>query len=277
MALRTGNVVSSGEESAGPVGGGLAWIGRLLRNVNEAAPLLRPPAQAAMNVVLLAEAPEATLLLCGTSLLERLLRTLQRAGFRSAVVLSSTPDAIAAVVAKSSWARRELTVRIQGRATGPLMVSQLRLVLDGLNAFPLTLVLPAGAVYDGRLLRALGAVSEPTALVDSNPPSGYDLLLDGAPATAHGLLCGPIVTDRLVTRLGEGQLPDAACSSIDAGRLRVLDVAELPVHITSMRRDLRPIWFPAPPPRARDRATLVVLDAAQKAGLELPARVHAPI
>jgi phosphatidylglycerophosphate synthase len=58
----------------------------------------------------------------------------------------------------------------------------------------------------------------------------------------------------------------------------VLDVAVLDPHVRGLRRDLRPLWFPAPgSARARRLATEVVLQSAQKAILDIPAYVHAPI
>ena len=55
--------------------------------------------------ILIADAPEALTELCGVNLLERLLRILQRLGFRSAIVFSTTPEIIGAELAKRSWAR----------------------------------------------------------------------------------------------------------------------------------------------------------------------------
>ena len=56
--------------------------------------------------IIIADAPEALTELCGVNLLERLLRILQRLGFRSAIVFSTTPEIIGAELAKRSWARR---------------------------------------------------------------------------------------------------------------------------------------------------------------------------
>jgi hypothetical protein len=57
------------------------------------------------QLFILADAPDALVELFGISLLERLLRTAQRLGFREAVILSKTPAEIAAHLAKPSWAR----------------------------------------------------------------------------------------------------------------------------------------------------------------------------
>ncbi len=61
--------------------------------------------------ILIADAPEALIELCGVNLLERLLRILQRLGFRSAIVFSTTPEIIGAELAKRSWAREQVIVR----------------------------------------------------------------------------------------------------------------------------------------------------------------------
>src|SRR5438874_989397 len=60
--------------------------------------------------VLIANAPEALIELCGVNLLERLLRILQRLGFRRAVVFSTTPDIVGAELARRSSTRRNKTI-----------------------------------------------------------------------------------------------------------------------------------------------------------------------
>src|SRR5881392_873340 len=70
--------------------------------------------------ILIADDPEALFELCGVNLLERLLRILQRLGFRRALVLSTTPEIIGAEVAKHSWAREKVIVHVVSGATGPL-------------------------------------------------------------------------------------------------------------------------------------------------------------
>ena len=61
--------------------------------------------------ILIADAPEALIELCGVNLLERLLRILQRLGFRSAIVFSTTPEIVGAELAKRSWAREQIIAR----------------------------------------------------------------------------------------------------------------------------------------------------------------------
>ena len=62
--------------------------------------------------ILVADAPDALIELCGVNLLERLLRILQRLGFRRAIVFSTTPEIIGAELAKRSWAREQITAQL---------------------------------------------------------------------------------------------------------------------------------------------------------------------
>src|SRR5206468_11878405 len=70
--------------------------------------------------ILIADTPEALIELCGINLLERLLRILQRLGFRRATVFSTTPEIVGAELAKRSWAREQIIVHLIPRANGPL-------------------------------------------------------------------------------------------------------------------------------------------------------------
>jgi hypothetical protein len=70
--------------------------------------------------VLVGDAPEALIELCGVNLLERLLRILQRLGFRHAIVCSTTPELVGTELAKRSWARDKVIVDVVPRAIGPL-------------------------------------------------------------------------------------------------------------------------------------------------------------
>jgi len=106
--------------------------------------------------VILADAPSALVELCGISTLERLLRTLQRCGIERATVLSNTPDQIAEELARPSWARAQLSLTLRTRQAGPVRLGQIVDVWPrNSDAIPLLLVIPAGSVFDPRLLRAL--------------------------------------------------------------------------------------------------------------------------
>src|SRR5947207_6437437 len=117
--------------------------------------------------ILVADAPDALAELCGVNLLERLLRILQRLGFRRAIVFSSTPEIIGTELAKPSWARQQINVQLAASAANPVTA---HLVLQQCQAERFLLV-PANVYCDGRLLAALGARDSSAALVDSNPPS----------------------------------------------------------------------------------------------------------
>ncbi|MEP6810385.1 MAG: CDP-alcohol phosphatidyltransferase family protein [Chthoniobacterales bacterium] len=112
-----------------------------------------------MKVVILADAPYALQELCGISLLERLLRTLQRAGVRAAVVLSRTLEPIDVELRKKSSPRSELEVTLKP-ASEPISGDELRLTL------------PADVVWDSRLLSLLLAQEKPCVLLDSGQPTG---------------------------------------------------------------------------------------------------------
>ena len=100
--------------------------------------------------ILIADAPEALTELCGVNLLERLLRILQRLGFRSAIVFSTTPEIIGAELAKRSWARQQITAQLVPTAARPL-TAQLVLEQSPSERF---LIVPANIYCDARLLAA---------------------------------------------------------------------------------------------------------------------------
>src|SRR5438874_13759454 len=110
--------------------------------------------------ILIADAPEALMELCGVNLLERLLRILQRLGFRSAIVFSTTPEIIGPELAKRSWAREQITVQLASSAIGTL-TPQLILEQSSADRF---LIVPANIYCDARLLTALCAKDSSAAL-----------------------------------------------------------------------------------------------------------------
>src|SRR5947208_2208455 len=116
------------------------------------------------QLLILADAPDAFVKLFGVSMLERLLRVAQRLGFREALILSKTPEAVAAHLAKPSWARGEVALNFRPRETDPLLISD---VVPGAERI---LLVSAGFYYDARLLRALSEKDATTLLIDSAPP-----------------------------------------------------------------------------------------------------------
>jgi phosphatidylglycerophosphate synthase len=205
--------------------------------------------------------------LCGVNLLERLLRILQRLGFRSAIVFSTTPEIIGAELAKRSWARQQIIVHLASGRIGPL-TSQL--VLDQ-SASERFLIVPANIYCDARLLAALSAKQSPAALVDSDPPEFAQSLIRNP--------CGPALVTRGLLSAFSPTAPffEQLKDSIDNRKADVVDAAEEDDYIVKMRRRVRPFCFSAPPERNHCVAERVILDSAQNGTLDLPAYIHGPI
>ena len=116
--------------------------------------------------ILVADAPDALIELCGVNLVERLLRILQRLGFRSAIVFSSTPEIIGAELAKRSWARQQITIQLVPTAAKPLTAH--RILEQGQAAR--FLIVPANVYCDRAFACRLVGQRFSDRLVDSNPP-----------------------------------------------------------------------------------------------------------
>jgi phosphatidylglycerophosphate synthase len=217
--------------------------------------------------ILIADAPEALTGLCGVNLLERLLRILQRLGFRRAIVFSSTPDVIGAELSKRSWPRGEITAELAPGAGKPITA---RLIL-GYGGASRLLIVPANVYCDSRLLAALCASDSPAALIDSNPPQFARHLVRNP--------CGPALATTEFLSACSGTVPffEEFKNKIDNGMISTVDAAAVDDYIGSMRRHVRPFCFRAP--RAQDRrlAQRIILDSAQNGTLDFPAYVHAPI
>jgi 1L-myo-inositol 1-phosphate cytidylyltransferase / CDP-L-myo-inositol myo-inositolphosphotransferase len=228
--------------------------------------------------VILADDPGALSELCGISTLERLLRTLQRCGITQATILSSTPDPIARELARPSWARAHLKVTLRARPSGAPTIEQIS------DAWPATTqllpIIPADSVFDPRLLRTLLSQQSPAALVDSGVRRPIlQALIGSAPDTARGKLCGPALLTREWASAQGGPLEQVLRNGLANRSLPALDVSAQPQYYVSMRRHLRPYWFPAPSPNGQNRelAKRVLFDSAQKGTLDIPALCHAPI
>ena len=217
--------------------------------------------------ILVADAPEALIELCGVNLLERLLRILQQLGFQRAIVFSSTPEIIGAELAERSWASKEITVDLVPSATKPLTAG---VVLEQ-SSRDRFLIVPANVYCDARLLAALWAKESPAALVDSNPPEFARHLIRNS--------CGPVIATRafLFGFSTTAPLLEQLKDQIANHKIGIVDAAKVNDYIVSMRRHVRPLCFPAP--RAQDRrlAQRIILDSAQNGTLDFPAYVHAPI
>ena len=217
--------------------------------------------------ILVADAPEALVELCGVNLLERFLRILQRLGFRRAIVLSTTPEIVGAEVAKRSWAREKIIVHVVSHATGPV-TPQLVLVQDQSERF---LIVPANTYCDARLLVTLCTKDSSAALVDSNPPEFARSLIRDP--------CGPALVTKDFLSAFSPTMPffEQLKARIDNRQIDIVDVAEQDDYIVSMRRRVRPFCFPVPAEQNRRLVERVILDSAQKGTLDLPAYLHAPI
>src|SRR5437899_3520537 len=216
--------------------------------------------------ILTADAPEALSELCGVNLLERLLRILQRLGFREAIVFSTTPE-IGAELSKRSWPREQIIVHVVSSATKPL-TAQWLLEQSPADCF---LIIPANIYCDARLLAALCAKDSSVALVDSNPPEFAQHLVRNP--------CGPalITRDFLLALSPTAPFSSELTRKIDHGKIDTVDAAREDDYIVSMRRHARPLCFRAPLEQDRRLAERIILDSAQKGTLDLPAYIHAPI
>ncbi len=216
--------------------------------------------------ILIADPPEALIELCGVNLLERLLRILQRLGFRSAIVFSTTPEIIGAELAKRSWARDEIIVHVVSGVIGPLTP---RHVLEQ-SPSERFLIVPANTYCDARLLAALCAKQSPAALVDSDPPEFAQSLIRNP--------CGPaLVTRDFLFALSPAPFFEELKKKIDNREIDIVDAAEEDDYIVNMRRRVRPLCFSAPPEQSRRVAERFILDSAQNGTLDLPAYIHGPI
>jgi phosphatidylglycerophosphate synthase len=217
--------------------------------------------------IMIADAPEALIELCGVSLLERLLRILQRLGFRRAIVFSATPQIIGADLSRRSWASKEIVVQLVPDAIGPVTG---QILLDRIPSERF-LIVPANIYCDGRLLAALCAKDSSAALVDSNPPEfGRHLIRNP---------CGPalITRDLLFTFSPATPFFEELKHKLDDGKINVVDAAKEDDYIVAMRRRVRPLCFPAQQEQDRRLAERVILDSAQNGTLDLPAYIHGPI
>jgi phosphatidylglycerophosphate synthase len=213
--------------------------------------------------------------LCGISLLERLLRQLQRLGLGKAIVLSSAPEVLAQALANPSPHRAKVAIDLRSRPSGPIAVQQI------VDAWPeeaeRVLIIPGDTVFDPRLFQFLDEQNSTTALVDSAPPANLQVLLVSAPETNRGRLCGSVLLARDWASTQVAPLDEALRQDIEAGRIDALDIASHTWYSGEMRREQRAYWFPLPAPGQCGVAQRVLIEAAQKGTQDFPAMVHAPI
>lgn len=221
------------------------------------------------QLLILADAPNALVELFGISLVERLLRIVERLGFREALIVSKTVDEIAAHLAKPSWARAKVAVNFRARETDPVLISD---VAPGADRI---LLVSAGFYYDARLLRALAESTETTLLVDSAPPPESVPLWKSEGVEFRGAAL--LTREWLGHRQDEISLPDQLSSDAAAGRIKVCDAATEPTYVMSLRKHVRPVFFPAPTPELVGLAEKFPRDVAQNGVLDFPGFFDSPI
>lgn len=238
------------------------------------------------QLLILADAPAALRMLFGISFLERLLRMVQRLGFGEAIILSNSPDEVTAQLAKPSWASAEVALSFRARKAGAVRVSEVA------TGAPRILVLSAGFYYDARLLKTMAEQRATAFLVDSAPPPEIALLWENCRAGASPaqpeasgalalqdlpLAAALIDPDWLSRQDHTAALMDQLSSDAATGRIGVCDAARQPGYIMSLRQQVRPVFFPAPPPELLPLAERFPRAAAQPGVQAFVERLNAPL
>src|SRR5438105_14659492 len=232
-------------------------------------------------LLILADSQDALTDLCGISLLERLRRIVRKLGFREAMILSNSVESMAIHVRKSSWRRGEVALKFRERKTPEVTIGE---VLDcmGTMTLPLdgrVLIVSAGFYCDERLLRVLAEAQTGSVLIDSNPPSLTTAFWEDSNIHGVGRLFCVLLLSRewLIGKDRAVSLRQEIAAAAASGRIASLDAAQQPDYVPSMRRNIRPVFFPAPSPEHRALAEWLLRDATQKHVLDFPAIIHAPI
>jgi phosphatidylglycerophosphate synthase len=232
------------------------------------------------QLLILADAPDAFSILFGISLLERLLRIVQRLGFREAIILSNSPDEAAAHLGKASWARAEVALSYRTRKAAVVLAGD---VATGANR---VMAVSAGFYYDARLLKAMAGHAATTLLIDSAPPPDCALLwnsegngsaspgrAEAHPSGAAALIAG----DWLSRQDHSAGLMEQLCSDAGAGRIATCDAAFQPTYVVALRKHVRPVFFPAPRRDLLPVAKRFPRDVAQNGVLDFPGLLDSPI
>jgi phosphatidylglycerophosphate synthase len=231
-------------------------------------------------LLILADSQDALTDLCGISLLERLRRIVRKLGFREAMILSNSVESIATHAGKSSWRRGEVALKFRERKTQEVTIGE---VLDCISAMTLlpdgrVLIISAGFYYDERLLRVLAEAKTESALVDSDPLLANSFWADPDIHSFGRLSCALLLSrEWLIGKDRTVSIRQEVASEALSGRIAFVDAAQQPGYVRSMRRNVRPVFFPAPLPEHRVLAERLLQDATQKHVLDFPAIIHAPI
>ncbi|HEY3660099.1 MAG TPA: CDP-alcohol phosphatidyltransferase family protein [Candidatus Udaeobacter sp.] len=234
----------------------------------------RPP------LLIVADSPEALTDLCGISLLERMRRIALQLGFREAMILSNSVKAIAAHLANESWHRADLSLTFRERTGANVTVGDILNCLPALRVASdgRVVIVFAGFYCDERLLRSVAGAQTDSVLIDSDPPSIIAPLLENSDSDSSRLLCAALLSSEWLFRQNRaGTLVEEITSDAMAGRIARVDAAQQQAYVQSMRRTVRPVFFPAPSLERRPLAEHCLRDATQKGALDFPALVHAPI
>jgi phosphatidylglycerophosphate synthase len=232
-------------------------------------------AELKVECLVIADHPAASVELCGISMMERSLRTLQACGFTRALILTDSPELMLETRRASSPLRTKIVWNFAARRTGPVTLERLAAVWPDDRRD--LLVLRGDSVFDARLLRLLRRQDSPVASVDSAVPANLLPLVSAAPMTNRGRFCGAALLSRDWVSGRSALLEEALCAGLEDGSLVPFDVATRSWYSAELHRDLRAYWFPVPSPEHNKLAEDVILDAAQKGTLDIPALVHAPI
>jgi phosphatidylglycerophosphate synthase len=221
------------------------------------------------HLIILADPPDAFAVLFGISLLERLLRVAERLGFRDAQIVSREPDQVAAHLAKPSWARARVALTFRVREPEAVLVGDVAIGAER------ALVVSAGFYYDARLLKALMERQTTTLLVDSAPPGGSGPLWKNRNAVFHAAAL--VDPDWLSRQDPRTVLLEELSSHAANGRIEVCDAAKEPTYVTSLRKHVRPVFFPAPSSDLVPLAEKFPRDVAQNGVLDFPGFCDSPI
>jgi phosphatidylglycerophosphate synthase len=219
------------------------------------------------QLLILADAPSALCTLFGISLLERLLRIVQRLGFREAVIISDLNE-VAAHLAAPSWARAGVGLSFRRKNAGAVSVKEIPAGADR------TLVVSAGFYYDARLLKALAEQKATTLLVDSAPPPDCARLWK-----SQSVVLGAALLDRnwLSRHDQAAALIDQLSFDAAAGRIETCDAARQATYVMALRKHVRPVFFSAPSPNLVTVAERFVRETAQNGVLDFPGQMDSPI
>ncbi|PYL05088.1 MAG: hypothetical protein DME32_00565 [Verrucomicrobia bacterium] len=228
-----------------------------------------------LQLLIVADSPEALTDLCGISLLERTRRNIRQLEFCEAVILSNSIKSIEEHVTKQSWHREDVALEFRERKGPQLTIGD---VQDCLSA-ERVLVVWAGFYCDGRLLRALAQAEQDSVLIDSDVPSITAPLWKNSGKQSFGRsVCAAVVSTEWVSRKNRNAvLRKELESDVMSGRIAAIDAAKQQAYVPGMRRIVRPVFFSAPSPEFRPLAERLLRAATQSGVLDFPALVHAPI